>query len=165
MKLKLTLKQAIENVFCFVSNVFLICSRKNHFNFNFNEFEDEVEDEKMGGGGHLELKLVVQKQNTQTLSIFVLRTPKEMSTLLKSMFLLFKCSSYNSDLLLASAQYTVAYVKAVGQEASPSKCMFLSMSKATRKRMTAWRHEDAGCLWAAGTLSNSVKEATSQVIL
>ena len=29
-----------------------------------------------------------------------------------------KCSSYNSDVLLASSQYTVAYVKALGQEAS-----------------------------------------------
>ena len=29
-----------------------------------------------------------------------------------------KCSSYNSEMLLSAAQYAVAYVKAVGQEAS-----------------------------------------------
>ena len=42
---------------------------------------------------------------------------------------LFKCSSFNSDvLLLDSAQCTAADVKALGQEASPSKCVLLSTS-------------------------------------
>ena len=40
------------------------------------------------------------------------------------------CSSYDSD------HYTVAYVKAVGQEAFPTKCVLLSISKTDRKRMT-----------------------------
>ena len=48
-----------------------------------------------------------------------------------------KCTSYNVDSVLAAAQYTVSYVRAVGQEASPSKCVLLSTSKAARRRMTA----------------------------
>ena len=35
-----------------------------------------------------------------------------------------KCTSYSVDSVLAAAQYTVSYVRAVGQEASPSKCVF-----------------------------------------
>ena len=50
-----------------------------------------------------------------------------------------KCTSYNVDSVLAAAQYTVSYVRVVGQEASPSKCVLLSTSKAARRRMTAWR--------------------------
>ena len=92
-------------------------------------------------------------------------------------------SNSNVDTLLAAAQYTVPYVKVVGQEASPSKCVLLSTSKAARKRMTAWRNENAGSFRAvmldvrdlgghldvaqralAGTLSSRVKEATSHVI-
>ena len=69
-----------------------------------------------------------------------------------------KCNSYDADTLLAAAQYTVSYVRVVGQEASPSKCVLLSTtSKTASKRMTAQ------CA-LAGTLSNRVKEATSQVI-
>ena len=37
-----------------------------------------------------------------------------------------KCTSYNVDSVLAAAQYTVSYVHAVGQEASPSKCVLLT---------------------------------------
>ena len=94
-----------------------------------------------------------------------------------------KCSSYNSDVLLASAQYTVAHAKAVGQEASPNKCVLLSTSKASRKRQTEWRNANAGCSWAVkldvrdlgghldvtqralpGILGLCVKEATAQVM-
>ena len=32
-----------------------------------------------------------------------------------------------------------------GQEASPSKCVLLSTSKAARRRMTAWRNMNEGC--------------------
>ena len=59
-----------------------------------------------------------------------------------------KCSSYNVDSVLAAAHYTVSYVHAVGQEASPSKCVLLSTSKAARRRMTAWRNMNEGCLGA-----------------
>ena len=93
-----------------------------------------------------------------------------------------KCSSYDVDSVLAAAQYNVSYVHAVGQEASPSKCVLLSTSKAARRRMTAWRNLNEGCFWAvqldvrdlgghldvtlravAGTLTNRVKIATTQV--
>ena len=70
----------------------------------------------------------------------------------------------------------------MGQEASPSKCVLLSTSKAARRRMTAWRNMNEGCFWAveldvrdlgghldvtlravAGTLSSRVNIATTQV--
>ena len=59
-----------------------------------------------------------------------------------------KCTSYDVDSVLAAAQYTVSYVHAVGQEASPSKCVLLRTSKAARRRMTAWRNVIEGCFWA-----------------
>ena len=93
-----------------------------------------------------------------------------------------KCTSYDVDSVLTAAQYTVSFVRAVGQEASPSKCVLLSTSKAARRRMTAWRIRNEGCFWAvkldvrdlgghldvtlravAGTLTNRVKIATTQV--
>ena len=33
-------------------------------------------------------------------------------------------------------------------EASPSKCVLLSTSKAARRRMTAWRNRNESCFWA-----------------
>ena len=39
-------------------------------------------------------------------------------------------------------------MRAVGQEASLSKCVLLSTSKAARRRMTAWRNRNEGCFWA-----------------
>ena len=59
-----------------------------------------------------------------------------------------KCTCYDVDSVLAAAQYTVSYVHAVGQEASPSKCVSLSTSKAARRRMTAWRNMNEGFFWA-----------------
>ena len=46
-----------------------------------------------------------------------------------------KCISYSVDSVLNAAQYTVSYVRAVVQEASPSKCVSLSTSKAARRRV------------------------------
>ena len=93
-----------------------------------------------------------------------------------------KCTSYDVDSVLTAAQYTVSYVRAVGQEASPSKCVLLSTSKAARRRMSAWRNSNEGCFWAvkldvrdlgghldvtlravAGTLTKRVHLATNQV--
>ena len=90
---------------------------------------------------------------------------------------------YNVDSVLEAAQYTVSYVRAVGQEASPSKCVLLSTSRAARRRMTAWCTGNEGCFWAvkldvrdlgghldvtlravAGTLTNRLKIATIQVL-
>ena len=79
-----------------------------------------------------------------------------------------KCTSYDVDSVLAAAQYTVSYVLTVGQEASPSKCVLLSTSKTTHRRMTAWRnmikldvrdlggHLDFTLRAVAGTLSSRV---------
>ena len=50
--------------------------------------------------------------------------------------------------MLTAAQKTVSFVRAVGQEASPSKCVLLSTSKAARRRMSAWRNRNEGCFWA-----------------
>ena len=58
-----------------------------------------------------------------------------------------KCTSYNVDSVLVAAQCTVSYVHAVGQEASPSKCVLLSTSEAAGRRMTAWRNINEGCFW------------------
>ena len=93
-----------------------------------------------------------------------------------------KCTSYDVDSVLAAAQYTVSHVHAVGQEASPSKCVLLCTSKAARRRMTAWRNMNEGCFGAvkldvrdsgghldvtlqavAGTLNSRVQIATTQV--
>ena len=93
-----------------------------------------------------------------------------------------KCTSNSVDSVLAAAQKTVSYVHAVGQEASPGKCVLLSTSKAARRRMTAWRDVNEGCFGAvkldvrdlgghldvtlravAGTLSSRVRIATTQV--
>ena len=59
-----------------------------------------------------------------------------------------KSTSYDVESVLTAAQYTVSYVRAVGQEASPSKCVLLSTSKADRRRMSAWRNRNEGCFWA-----------------
>ena len=52
-----------------------------------------------------------------------------------------KCSSYSP---LDAASFTDLFVKAVGQEVFPSKCVLLSISKAG-----CWGgvHEDVGCIW------------------
>ena len=55
---------------------------------------------------------------------------------------------HDVDSVLTAAQYTVYYVRAVGQEASPSKCVLLSTSKAARRRMSAWCRSNEGCFWA-----------------
>ena len=94
-----------------------------------------------------------------------------------------KCTSYDVDSVLTAAQFSVSIVRAVGQEASPSKCVLLSTSKTARRRMTAWRNRNEGCCWAvkldvrdlgghldvtlrgvAGTLTNRVTIATTQVL-
>ena len=93
-----------------------------------------------------------------------------------------KCTFYDVGSVLTAAQYTVSYVRAVCKEASPSKCVLLSTSKAARRRMSAWRRNEEGCFWAvqldvgdlgchldvtlravAGTLTKKIQIATTQV--
>ena len=40
-----------------------------------------------------------------------------------------KCVSRNPDLLLNAARFTAGYVRLVGQEPAPSKCVLLSTSR------------------------------------
>ena len=49
-----------------------------------------------------------------------------------------KCVSRNPDLLLEAAWFTTGYVRLVGQEPAPSKCVLLSTSRAVRKDMKEW---------------------------
>ena len=60
--------------------------------------------------------------------------------------------------LFPAAQCIVAYVKAVGQEASP---------EAARKRMTAWCNENAGCFGAVKLYVRDLRghlDATQRVL-
>ena len=49
-----------------------------------------------------------------------------------------KCTTTDDTHLLAAARFTERCFRAVGQEASPGKCVLLSTSKTTRKRMKDW---------------------------
>ena len=47
-----------------------------------------------------------------------------------------KCVSRDPDLLLKAARFTTGYVRLVGQEPAPSKCVLLSTSRIVRRDMT-----------------------------
>ena len=49
-----------------------------------------------------------------------------------------KCLSRNPDLLLHAARFTTKFVRLVGQEPAPSKCVFLSTSRVVSKDMKDW---------------------------
>ena len=49
-----------------------------------------------------------------------------------------KCVSHDSDSLLAAARFTTGYVRLVGQEPAPSKCVLLSTSREVRHSMQNW---------------------------
>ena len=49
-----------------------------------------------------------------------------------------KCLSRDPDLLLAAARFTTGYVRLVGQEPAPSKCVLLSTSREVRHDMSGW---------------------------
>ena len=93
-----------------------------------------------------------------------------------------KCVSANPDLLLSAARFTTGYVRLVGQDVSPGKCVLLSTSKSVRKAMKLWDVAGDGGFWKvqldvrdlgghldftlrarAGTLSKRVGEATDGV--
>ena len=50
-----------------------------------------------------------------------------------------KCVSRDPVLLLNAARFTTGYVRLVGQEPAPSKCVLLSTSNVVRKDMKDWR--------------------------
>ena len=49
-----------------------------------------------------------------------------------------KCVSRDPDLLLNAARFTTGYVRLVGQEPAPSKCVLSSTSRDVRKDMKEW---------------------------
>ena len=58
-----------------------------------------------------------------------------------------KCLSGNPDLLLHAARFTTGYVRLVGQEPAPSKCVLLSTSREVRKDMRDWVLSCEGDQW------------------
>ena len=49
-----------------------------------------------------------------------------------------KCSAQCPDALFGAARFTAQYVRSVGQDVSPGKCVLLSTSKSARKSMKLW---------------------------
>ena len=54
---------------------------------------------------------------------------------LSCMLINLKCVSRDTELLLNAARFTTGYVRLVGQEPAPSKCVLLSTSREVRKGM------------------------------
>ena len=50
-------------------------------------------------------------------------------------------------MLLRAARFTIGYVRLVGQETAPSKCVLLCISKAVRAEMRGWVLSDEGHKW------------------
>ena len=89
------------------------------------------------------------------------------------------CSAERPCALIESTRFTAQYVRSVGQDVSPGKCVLLSSSKSVRKAMKLWDISGDGGFWnvqldvrdlgghldftlraRAGTLSRRVREAT-----
>ena len=58
-----------------------------------------------------------------------------------------KCSAARPRALFESAYFTARYVRLVGQDVSPGKCVFLSTSKAVRRAMKLWDISGEGGFW------------------
>ena len=93
-----------------------------------------------------------------------------------------KCSAFRPRALFESAYFTAKYVRLVGQDVSPGKCVLLSTSRAVRRAMKLWDISGNGGFWKvqldvrdlgghldfthrsrAGTLSRRVGKATDGV--
>ena len=59
-----------------------------------------------------------------------------------------KCSSRSPELLLHAARFTTKYVRLVGQEPAPNKCVLLSTSREVRKDMKDWVLSQEGDQWS-----------------
>ena len=59
-----------------------------------------------------------------------------------------KCVSRDPGLLLNAARFTTGYVRLVGQEPVPSKCVFLSTCRKVRKDMKDWVLSLEGDKWS-----------------
>ena len=58
-----------------------------------------------------------------------------------------KCVSRDPGLLFRAAKFTTGYVRLVGQEPAPCKCVLLSTSRAVRGEMPGWVLADEGDKW------------------
>ena len=58
-----------------------------------------------------------------------------------------KCVSWDPGVLFRAARFTSGYVRLVGQEPAPSKCVFLSTSRLVRREMRDWVVTDEGDRW------------------
>ena len=59
-----------------------------------------------------------------------------------------ECVSGDPDLLLNAARFTTGYVRLVGQEPAPSKCVLLSTSRVVTKDMKEWVLSQEGDKWS-----------------
>ena len=59
-----------------------------------------------------------------------------------------KCVSRDPDLFLNAARFTTGYVRLVGQEPAPSKCVLLSTSREIRRDMKEWVLSLEGNKWS-----------------
>ena len=59
-----------------------------------------------------------------------------------------KCVSRDPSLLLHAARFTTGYVRLVGQEPAPSKCVLLSSPREVRKDMKDWVTSQEGDKWS-----------------
>ena len=59
-----------------------------------------------------------------------------------------KCVSKDTGLLLSAARFTTGYVRLVGQEPAPCKCVLLSTSRDVRKDMREWVLSLEGDKWS-----------------
>ena len=58
-----------------------------------------------------------------------------------------KCSAERPRALFESARFAAQYVRSVGQDVSPGKCVLLSISKSVRKAMMLWDISGDGGFW------------------
>ena len=59
-----------------------------------------------------------------------------------------KCVSWDPILLLRAARFTTRYIRLVGQEPAPSKCVLSSTSTTARKVMEDWVLSHEGDKWS-----------------
>ena len=59
-----------------------------------------------------------------------------------------ECVSRKPGLLLHAARFTTGYVRLVGQESAPNKCVLLSTSRKVRKNMKDWVLSLKGDKWS-----------------
>ena len=59
-----------------------------------------------------------------------------------------KCVSRDPEVLLNAARFTTGYVRLVGQEPAPSKCVLVSTSRVVRGNMRGWIVSDEGHQWS-----------------